>query len=117
MFHQDWRSYRFPSLPPIPQQKAALHSYTQSLRVQLKDTPVEILELIPPAVATDLTPGRTANNPRMMSLQDYIAETMQILKTQPTPAEICVENVKFLRFAEANGSFDTALGALSLISL
>ena len=96
--------------------KAALHSYTISLRVQLAETPVEVIEIIPPAVATELTPGRTPNE-RMMSLPDYIEQTMQILKTQPTPSEICVEHVKFLRFAEAQGNFDKALQMLSALKL
>ena len=106
----------FPVTPTYSATKAALHSYTLSLRVQLADTPVEVIEIIPPAVATDLTPGRTPNE-RMMSLPDYIRQTMQILKAQPTPSEICVEHVKFLRFAEANGNFEKALQMLSAVQL
>jgi uncharacterized oxidoreductase len=105
-----------PVTPTYSATKAALHSYTLSLRVQLADTPVEVIEIIPPAVATDLTPDRTPNE-RMMSLPDYIGQTMQILKTQPTPSEICVEHVKFLRFAEASGNFEKALQMLSAIKL
>jgi uncharacterized oxidoreductase len=105
-----------PVTPTYSATKAALHSYTQSLRVQLTGTPVEVIEIIPPAVATDLTPGRTPNE-RMMSLPDYIQQTIQILKTQPTASEICVEHVKFLRFAEANGNFDKALQQLSAVRL
>jgi uncharacterized oxidoreductase len=38
--------------------KAALHSFTQSLRWQLKDSSIEVIEIIPPAVDTDLqAPG------------------------------------------------------------
>ncbi len=41
-----------------------------------------------------------------MPLKDFILETMKILKTSPGTTEICVERVKPLRFAEANGNYD-----------
>jgi len=107
----------FPATPTYSATKAALHSYTVSLRVHLQGTPVEVIEIIPPAVATELTPGRSTDDPRMMSVVDFIAETMKILKTQPTPTEINVERVKFLRFAEATGNFDKALEMLSQVRL
>jgi len=91
--------------------KAALHSYTLSLRAQLHNTNVEVIELIPPYVATNLMDG--ANNPRAMPLDKFIAEAMEILKTQPTPPEICVENVKTLRFAAESGNFDTIFARLN----
>jgi uncharacterized oxidoreductase len=37
--------------------KAALHSFSQSLRYQLKKTPVKVFEIIPPIVDTDLDKG------------------------------------------------------------
>ena len=106
-----------PVTPTYSATKAALHSYTLSLRVHLADTPVEVIEIIPPAVATDLTPGRSTADARMMSLPDFIDQTMRILQKQPTPNEVCVENVKFLRFAEATGTFDKALQQLSAVRL
>jgi uncharacterized oxidoreductase len=84
--------------------KAALHSYTQSLRFQVRATQIEVLELIPPYVATNLMSG--ADDPRAMPLDAYIAEVMQILKAQPTPAEIVVENAKSLYLASASGNYD-----------
>ena len=86
--------------------KAAIHSYTQSLRYQLKETSVQVLEIIPPYVQTDLTGSRQASDPNAMPLKDFIAETMNILKTSPDATEICVERVKPMRFAEANGTYD-----------
>jgi uncharacterized oxidoreductase len=86
--------------------KAAIHSYTQSLRYQLKGTSVQVLELIPPYVQTGLLGDRQANDPNAMPLDQFIAETMSILKSSPDAAEICVERVKPLRFAERNGGYD-----------
>lgn len=91
--------------------KAALHSYTLSLRAQLRGTSVEVLELIPPYVATDLMGG--ADNPRAMPLNKFIAEVMEILKTQPTPPEICVENVKNFRYSAENSNFSTLFARLN----
>ena len=91
--------------------KAALHSYTLSLRYQLKDTTTEVVELVPPYVATDLMSG--ASDPRAMPLAAFITEVMNILKTQPTPPEICVENVKRLRFAAESGKFDAIFQGLN----
>src|SRR5207247_6662407 len=43
-----------PSAPIYSASKAALHAYTQSLRFQLEKTGVEVIELMPPGVKTDL---------------------------------------------------------------
>jgi uncharacterized oxidoreductase len=91
--------------------KAAIHSYTLSLRYQLRATGIEVLELIPPYVQTHLMSG--ADDPRAMPLARFIGEVMEILKQQPTPAEICVENVKPLRFAAESGSFDQIFNGLN----
>lgn len=44
-----------PSAPVYSATKAAVHAYTQSLRLQLEETGVEVIELMPPAVKTDLS--------------------------------------------------------------
>ena len=85
--------------------KAAIHSYTQSLRYQLQGTQVEVLELIPPYVQTELMGPHQVNDPRAMPLDAFIAETMEILKTQPPATEICVEKVKAQRFAVESGHY------------
>lgn len=83
--------------------KAAIHSYTQSLRYQLKDTAVEVIELIPPYVQTMLMGEHQANDPQAVPLEVFIAEVMEILKAQPDATEICVKQVHPLRFAAEGG--------------
>jgi Short-chain dehydrogenase involved in D-alanine esterification of lipoteichoic acid and wall teichoic acid (D-alanine transfer protein) len=92
--------------------KAAMHSWSISLRHQLRNTSVEVLELAPPAVATDLMPGH-AENPNSMPLTDYTAEVIGLIEQGDTPrGEILVERVKPLRFAEVNG-YDAVFAALN----
>jgi uncharacterized oxidoreductase len=91
--------------------KAAIHSYTQSLRYQLQGTTTEVLELIPPYVQTDLMDG--ASDPRAMPLEEFIAEVMEIVKTQPAVEEICVERVKGLRLAAESGHYDAVFNGLN----
>lgn len=86
--------------------KAAIHSYTNSLRYQLKDTSVKVLEIVPPYVQTELMGERQKNDPHAMPLDEFIAEVMGLIESQPDAHEILVERVKPLRFAEASGKFD-----------
>jgi uncharacterized oxidoreductase len=84
--------------------KAAIHSYSQSLRYQLRNTSIDVIELVPPYVQTELMGSGQASDPRAMPLKDFIDEVMTILKTQPDATEVLVERVKPLRFAELNGA-------------
>jgi uncharacterized oxidoreductase len=97
--------------PTYSATKAAIHSFTQSLRYQLRSTSIEVLELIPPYVQTDLMGG--AEDPRAMPLDKYITEVMAVLKTEPKSGEICVENVKALRFAAEKGSYEAVFNGLN----
>ncbi len=86
--------------------KAAIHLYSMSLRHQLGGTAMEVIEIVPPYVQTELTGEHQATDPQSMLLDEYIAEVMQILSTQPDVAEVVVERCKPLRFA-----FETGNGA------
>jgi len=86
--------------------KAAIHSWTQSLRYQLRDTRVEVLEIVPPYVQTELTGRFQLEDPNAMPLAEYISETMPLLKNPPPSGEILVERVRSRRFAEQNGEYD-----------
>jgi uncharacterized oxidoreductase len=99
--------------PTYSATKAAIHAYTQSLRHQLKDSAVQVIELVPPAVQTELTGPEQATNPAYLPLKDFITEVMHLLETTPDAPEILVERVKPLRFAEATGTFDAIFGGLN----
>jgi uncharacterized oxidoreductase len=60
--------------------------------------------------------GGTSDS-RAMPLDKFIAEVMGILKNQPGVAEICVENVKPLRFAAASRLSTTVFQGLNGASL
>ena len=91
--------------------KAAIHSYTVSLRAVLKDK-IEVIELVPPAVQTDLTPGQKTNA-RFMPLDKFADQVMTLFQQTPTPREILVEGVDFMRNAEAENRFDATLATIN----
>lgn len=99
--------------PTYSATKAAIHSYSLSLREQLK-CKVEVIELVPPGVQTDLTPGQSTRE-GYMPLDDFMEEVMEAFHREPTPQEILVERVEFLRWAERDGHFDRALEMLAAI--
>ncbi|WP_334176139.1 SDR family oxidoreductase [Pseudoxanthobacter sp.] len=97
--------------PTYSATKAALHSYTVSLRAVLKGR-VEVIELAPPAVQTELTPGQSTRA-GYLPLEAFIDEVMTLFGQQPTPPEILVQRVGFLRNAEREGRFGAAVAALN----
>jgi uncharacterized oxidoreductase len=92
--------------------KAAMHSYTQSLRFQLRDSSVQVIEIVPPMVQTGLQ-GSRGNSPHAMPLAEFIAETMGLLKDSAQALEIVVARAKLLRFAESRGDFDATFTNLN----
>ncbi len=98
--------------PSYNASKAAIHLLSESLRLQLADTSVKVVELVPPSVRTDLLPGQ-AENAHAMPLGEFVAEVMGILETRPDAREIQVERVKFLRYGEARGDYDEVVATLN----
>ena len=70
-----------PSAPIYSASKAAIHSYTQSLRFQLEKTGVEVIELMPPAVKTDLAGEMTeADGFTLITTDELVKQSFASLK-------------------------------------
>ena len=70
--------------------KAAMHSYTISLRQQLADHGVEVIELMPPAVKTDLAPLPDDGSVKVITTDQLVAMTFKALergKTEIRPGQ------------------------------
>jgi len=101
------------STPTYSATKAAIHSYSQSLRYQLRNTNVDVLEIAPPYVQTFLQGAAQASDPNAMPLADYLAETMALLSGTPENGEVLVQRVHRQRFAEHNGSAAQVFGFIN----
>ncbi|PZF91722.1 SDR family oxidoreductase [Micromonospora deserti] len=98
--------------PTYNASKAAIHMLSESIRLQLADTTVKVVELEPPAVRTSLLPGQE-NSDFAMPLDEFVAEVVTLMESQPDAKEIQVERVKFLRYGEARGDYDQVVAMVN----
>jgi uncharacterized oxidoreductase len=80
----------YPIAPVYGATKAGLHSFTQSLRVQLQRTNVKVFELAPPAVDTPLNHTFAADlrGTPLMSVEELVAKALRGMERDRL--EICV---------------------------
>ncbi|KLD71316.1 SDR family oxidoreductase [Xanthomonas pisi] len=104
----------YPAAPTYSASKAALHSYTAALRPLLQGQ-VEVIEIVPPQVQTELTPGQS-QDPNSMPLDAFADEVLALLHPDPesahSPAEVCVSRVRPFRDAERHGQFEATLAMM-----
>ncbi len=94
--------------------KAAVHSFSVSLRAQLRGSGVKLLELIPPYVDTELGGGsktRPNGGPVPMPLDQFVNETMEALAGDLD--EIAIGPAKNLVAATAPESFKKAFAGMN----
>lgn len=98
--------------PSYSATKAGLHAYTQALRHQLRHTPVQVIEIIPPRVETDML-GDQDGGVAAMSMKSFVAEAFSLLHSQPDATEIVVDAAKRVRFAARDGHYDDTFTAIN----
>lgn len=91
--------------------KAGLHSYTESLRFLLRDSPVQVIEIAPPRVETDMT--GPADDGYTMDLDDFVAETMAQLTAGPDAGQVVVDAARAVRYAERDGAYAELFAAVN----
>jgi uncharacterized oxidoreductase len=94
--------------PSYSATKAGLHAYTESLRVQLRDSVIDVIEIVPPRVRTGM-PG--PDDGGAMALDDFIARTVSMLGSRAD--EIVVGPARDLRRAERDGDYDVRFAAVN----
>ncbi|EXJ85822.1 hypothetical protein A1O1_06191 [Capronia coronata CBS 617.96] len=69
---------KFPVYTPA---KAGVHAFLVGLRQALRDTNVNVIEIVPPYVRTELDAANPLHNVyKPMELDDFTAETLEVLK-------------------------------------
>jgi uncharacterized oxidoreductase len=83
--------------------KAALHSFSLSLRHQLRDTSIKVFEIIPPTTDTELDRGaRDRRGQTDRGIKPEIVATATIEAMEKDDFEIAVGQAQFLRASSRN---------------
>ena len=102
------------SFPTYCGTKAFLHSWVQSLRHQLRGTTVEVLELLPPYVATKITGEAQLTDPRALPLATFVAQAVALLEAgDHSRGEVLVERARADRSAEREGRYAEGFAAVN----
>lgn len=99
----------YAATPTYSATKAALHSFSEGLRIQFADAKagIQVIELVPPGVRTTLLDQ--LDNEHAMPLDDFLAEVLDLLRATPDANELVVERAKPMRDAVRNGAYDDVL--------
>jgi uncharacterized oxidoreductase len=96
--------------PTYSATKAGLHAYTESLRFLLHDSGIQVIEIAPPRVETEMDgPGDAYT----MTVDDFIAEALWLMASRPDAGEVIVSAARGLREAERNGVYAEQFAAVN----
>jgi short-subunit dehydrogenase involved in D-alanine esterification of teichoic acids len=84
--------------------KAFIHLFSETIRLQLADTSVGVIELCAPAIRTELMPGGS-QTAAFYPLEDYIEDTWTVLAGRPDVTEVVIDRVRPLRDSEVEDRY------------
>jgi short-subunit dehydrogenase involved in D-alanine esterification of teichoic acids len=103
----------FPTTPTYSATKAALHSFTESQRIRLAGTGIQVVEIVPPGVQTELMGQKDSEH--AMPLDEFLDQVLALWTENPDAQELVVENARGIRNATADGSYNKLLTMFSSI--
>ncbi|MFE0820672.1 SDR family oxidoreductase [Streptomyces sp. NPDC058847] len=92
--------------------KAFIHLFSETIRLQLADTSIKVVELCAPALRTELMPGGSQVE-GFYPLESYIEDTWAILSEQPDVTEVIIDRVKPLRLSEVENRYAATVEMLN----
>jgi uncharacterized oxidoreductase len=96
--------------PTYSATKAGLHSYTESLRILLRESGIQVIEIAPPRVRTEMDSTRGAGS---VDADEFVAEIIAALSAQSRISEVVVEAARAVRYADREGRYCRMLTALN----
>ncbi|WAJ47237.1 SDR family NAD(P)-dependent oxidoreductase [Mycobacterium sp. Aquia_216] len=96
--------------PTYSATKAGLHSYTESLRILLRESGIQVIEIAPPRVRTEMDSPRGADS---VDADEFVAEVIAALSAQSDTSEVVVEAARAVRYADREGRYCAMLTALN----
>lgn len=102
------------SFPTYCASKAFLHSWLVSLRHQLSSVCIEVLEISPPYVQTELTGAHQLSDPRALPINTYIKALLHMLDVKDyANGELILEQDQARRWAERDGTYKAIFSAMN----
>jgi uncharacterized oxidoreductase len=96
--------------PTYSATKAGLHAYSESVRFLLRDSGIQVIEVAPPRVETEMDGPGDAHT---MAVADFITEMLRLMTANPEAGEVIVSAARGLREAERNGVYAEQFAAVN----
>lgn len=101
-------------LPTYCATKAAMHSYTESLRFQLRGSAIRVIEIPPPLVYTDAAADAGDHG---VGVEEFVGAVVSLLASSPEAHEVVVDAARLLRFAERRDEYQKVYATVNVEDL